>query len=311
MTGAEREALTVKRVFKALVWSVVGLATVLHLAGGWFLSSQLIEERFAPEPAPIAVPDGPFRLSEVTYEAPLGDYDAWFLSSVRQVWVIHVHAINTGPGQFEHLFERIQDAGYPQLAITYRNDDGQPTDPSGYHQYGQTEWEDVDAAVAFAVNNGASGVVLSGFGDGAAHVLSFAYRSDLEVIKGLVLDSPNLDVADSLRHIATQRNLPGLPISTPGSVAWAANFLTSVRLDVNWRQLDYIQRAKASLRVPVLIRHGVEDEVVPIDQSLSLLMARPDLVEVNQVSDAGHLDAYATDPTRYLEELLSFLHQVG
>ena len=60
-----------------------------------------------------------------------------------RTWVIHIHGLGTTPAEAEPLFAPLQEAGYPQLSITYRNDDGQPMDPSGYYQYGATEWEDV------------------------------------------------------------------------------------------------------------------------------------------------------------------------
>lgn len=302
--------MSARSLFRGLFWTLVALALVFHVAGGWYLSDEVIEDWFVPNPSPIAAPSGDYRLVEVTYEGPLGEMDAWHLPGSRSTWVIHVHGRGTTPAEAEHLFAPIQDAGYPQLAITYRNDDGQSSDPSGYYRYGSTEWEDIEAAMAFAQDNGATGVILSGFGAGASHVLSFAFKNNPDIIKGLVLDSPNANIGEVIEFGASKREIPGVPIFVPPSVTWVAKFITSLRIDVNWKTIDYVERADTSLRRPVLIHHGVEDETVPVSQSISLVEAAPDLVDLIQVKGAGHVETYAGDPERYVEEVLGFLRQV-
>ena len=302
--------MSARSLFRGVFWTVVALVVIFHLAGGWYLSGELIDDRFVPDSDPIATPSGDYRLIEVTYESPLGEMDAWHLPGFRTTWVIHVHGKGTSPAEAEHLFAPIQDAGYPQLSITYRNDDGQPSDPSGYYGYGDTEWEDVAAAMEYALDNGATGIVFSGFGSGSSHILSFVYKNNLDVIKGLVFDSPNIDLGDTVDHGASKRELPGVPIFVPTSVTWVAKFITSLRIDINWQTLDYVQRADTSLRRPVLVHHGADDQSVPVTQSISFAEAAPDQVRLIQVPGAGHVGSYNVDPEKYIEEVLSFLHQV-
>jgi len=141
--------------FWGFFWLVVGLLLVFHVAGGWYFSNELIQDGFVPAPEPIAPLPGSYDLEEVAYSTPLGEMDAWYLPADGVTWVIHIHGLGTTPAEAEPLFAPLQGAGYPQLSITYRNDDGQPMDPSGYYQYGATEWEDVAGAVEHAVANGA------------------------------------------------------------------------------------------------------------------------------------------------------------
>ncbi len=45
--------------------------------------------------------------------------------------------------------------------ITYRNDRGAPAEPSNaLYAFGTTEWRDLDAAVSWALERGAPGVII-------------------------------------------------------------------------------------------------------------------------------------------------------
>jgi len=209
------------------------------------------------------------------------------------------------------MFAPLQDAGYPQLAITYRNDDGQSEDPSGYYQYGATEWEDVAGAVDYAMANGAERVVLNGYSTGGAHAMSFMYRQSIDTVSGVLLDSPNLDLSETVDYAASQRELPLLPFNVPPTLSATAQFFTALRIDINWRSLDYVERSAVSLRQPVLVHHGTADLTVPISESIELAETKPDLVQLIQVEGADHVGSFDADPAKYIEEVLGFLEEVG
>ena len=296
--------------FRGFFWSLVAILLVAHVAGGWYYSSVLIEDGFTPGDNPIVAPGGDLTVEETSYRSTIGDFDAFFMPASGTTWVIHVHGKGAGPEEAEHLFAPIQQAGYPQLWITYRNDAGQPSDPSGFYQYGATEWEDVAAALDYAVDNGAQDVVFSGLSTGSSHVLSFFYRNNLDVVKGMVFDSPNIDWGDTVDYNAAQREMPVIPIGVPPTVTWVAKFVTSLRIGVNWKSLDYIEDAGANLRSPILIHHGTNDESVPVEQSIALAEEAPDLVRLIR-TDADHMGSYDADPEKYIDEVLSFLEEVG
>lgn len=292
-------------------WTLVALALVFHVVGGWYFSNELIDDGFVPTPDPIAVVQGDYELEEVTYTSPLGAMDAWYLPADGTTWVIHVHGLGATPAEAEPLFAPLQDSGYQQLSITYRNDEGQPVDPSGYYQYGATEWEDVSAAADYAAANGAEAIVLSGFSTGAAHAMSFLSREPREIVIGVLLDAPNADLGQTVDFQASQRELPVIPANVPPTLAATAKFITSLRIGINWKQLDYIADAGRTIRQPVLIHHGTNDLSVPLDESLELVEANPDLIQLIQVEGAGHVESFDVDRQKYVDEVIGFLQGLG
>ncbi len=292
-------------------WVLVAVVLLAHVGGGWYFSGELIEDGFTPESSAIVTPNAGIEVTPVSYRSPAGDFDAWLVPADGSTWVIHVHGRGATPSEAEHLFGPLSDAGYPQLAITYRNDEGQPADPSGYYQYGITEWEDVGGAIDYAVTNGADDVVLSGFSTGASHILSFVFKNNPDVVSALMFDAPNIDFSDTVDYNASLRDVPLIPMKVPGTVAQVAKFITSLRIGVNWQSIDYVAKSDRSLRVPVLIHHGTEDERVPIEQSVEFAKRNPELITLIEVREAGHVESHVIDPDGYLENVLDFLEQHG
>lgn len=303
--------MTSRKFFRAALWLLVAIVVLGHIAGGWIYSDRIINEEFTPNPDAVVVPSGDYEIEEVTYESPLGEMDAWYLPASGSTWVIHVHDLNRTPAEPEVLFAPLQDAGYPQLSITYRNDQGQPADPSGYFHYGTTEWEDVLAAADYAVANGAQRIVFAGYGTGASHVLAFAYNHNFDYIAGLITDSANIDMGSTIDYRGSLEELPVLGVQVPVTMTWVAKFFASLRINVNWKSLDYAEKAKRSLRVPVLAFYGTADESIPNEQSIELADAQPDLVNLVAVEGAGHVDSFNTDFDGYVSRLLAFLDEVG
>lgn len=303
--------MSTRSFLRGAFWALIALLILIHAAAGWYFSGELIEDGFVPDPEPMVDPGGDIELTEVSYSSPLGQMDAWHMPAEGSTWVIHVHGKGSTPAQMDYLFQPIQEAGYPQLAITYRNDDGQPADPSGFYQYGTTEWEDIKGAVDYAEANGARAVVFNGFSTGASHVLAFVYRFNLDDVHGVMLDAPNMDMGATVDYGASQRELPLLPMNVPPTITWVAKFITSLRIGVNWKSIDYVDKAESSLRTPVLIHHTTDDPTVPVTQSVDLVEARPELVRLIQVDGEEHHGSYDADPDQYVADVLAFLQEVS
>src|SRR5699024_8087936 len=100
-------------------------------------------------------------------------------------------------------------AGLTSLLISYRNDGDAPAAADRRYGLGLTEWQDVEAAIVFALARGARQVILMGWSMGGAIALQTADRSaHSDVISGLVLDAPVINWVDVLAHHAELNRIP-------------------------------------------------------------------------------------------------------
>lgn len=265
-------------------------------------------DAFAFPADPQAAHGLPFQ--EVTYRSELGDTPAWLVPGQRSTWVLFVHGYNAPRREALRLLGPVAEQGYPALVLDYRNDEGAPRTDDGLRRYGQTEWRDVEAATAYALERGADGVVLVGYSMGGAIVTSFLYESDLAGrVRGAVLDAPALDLGAIIDRAALDRRLPGTGLALPGVLTQVAKGIAGARSDLDWGALDYVDRA-SELDTPVLLFHGTADATVPVATSEALAAARPDLVTFVPIPGAAHVQSWNADPARYEREVTAFLARV-
>ena len=295
------------RVWRTALWFVVVVALVVHVAAGWMFAGRIIDDGFTPpaglefgRPTATSLP-----IEVVQYESPVGSIDAWFVEGNRAQWVIHVHGKGASLEEALPLAEAIAGAGYPQLIIGYRNDAGQPSDPSGYYGYGLTEHEDLAAAVDWAVANGAGEVAVVGYSTGAAIALSYLYKNPNAPVRSMVLDSPNANMKATIDLAATQEEL-GFGVPVPFTVTEIARTLASLRASINWESLDYVRRLDG-LSVPALVFHGTDDATVPIETSRAMAAGRPQLIDLVEVEGAGHVGSREVAGGMYDQRVLAFL----
>ena len=241
---------------------------------------------------------------KVQYETPLGSQDAWRFEGEDDTWAIFVHGHRGTPGDGLPSLPVLHDLGFPALFITYRNDKGQPQDPSGFYQFGLTEWQDLHAAVEYVLTQpGARHVVLIGHSMGGSIITKFLYESPLAgSVNGVVFDSPMMDFKAPVDSGARKYHLPGFLTTT---VKW----ITTLRFGLDWDAMDYLQNADR-LDVPILLIHGKNDTYVPIETSNKLAELRPDLVTFNVYPNATHANSWNVDSARYERELREFLLRV-
>jgi pimeloyl-ACP methyl ester carboxylesterase len=249
---------------------------------------------------------------EVTFASPIGTLGAWRVSAGDGAkWVIHTHGWRTARREAVRTLPIYHEVGITSLVIDYRNDEGAPDDATGVYRFGRSEWEDVEGAVRYALDQGAESVILHGYSTGSAINLAFLENSDLaEEIDAAVHDSPNIDMADTVRHGASERSIPGTPIPVPGSLTEVAMFFADLRWDVGWGDIDYVERAGEIVHIPMLVFHGTEDTRVPIDESREFRDSAADWVQLVEVEDAGHVTSWNVDPDSYERRLTSFLTEI-
>jgi len=234
----------------------------------------------------------------------LGVNPAWLIRGDRDTWVILIHGEGLDErAQTLRILSTIEEAGFPALVITYRNDSAAPDD-GGFYRWGLTEWQDVDAALAFARTRGAEKFVLYGFGMGANIAMMDLHKSDSTGdVLGAVLDSPVLDLGAVVDRIAAERGIPGI-------ISSSAKAVGRLRFGLEWSQLNELDRVD-QFDVPMLLIQGAEDDTAPVADADAFAAALPDLVTYEKFAGAGRTEAWNTDAERYKQVVTDFLATVS
>lgn len=241
------------------------------------------------------------QFQEIAFPAPLGPLAAWYLPGSKSTWAIFVHGWMSSRREALRLLPTVTKHGYPCLVITYRNDEGAPPSPDHRYHWGDTEWQDVDAAARYAVSQGAKDLVLVGYSMGGGTAVNVLYHSPSLPVRAVILDAPVLSFGATIDYQGQRRGLPG-PLIANGKL-WAG-----WRFGVDWTGRDYTSR-EAELRTPILLFHGDADERTPIGVSDAFAPRRPDLVRYVRVAGASHVRSWNVDPAAYASEVERFLAQ--
>jgi hypothetical protein len=244
----------------------------------------------------------PRRANKLPFETVLvpaepHELPAWFVPGARRgVWVVFVHGMAAGRGEALRALPVAAALGFPALVITYRNGPGGPASGDGLYHLGATEWQDLEAAVRYALGHGARQVVLYGFSMGGTIVADFLDRSTLaKSVGGVVLDAPVLDWDAAVRLAARHRRVPDL-------VTVLAKRVVTMRTGFHWEKA----RPEA-FHVPVLLFHGEADDKVSIATSQSLADALGARVTFVRTPGAGHVQSWNFDPEGYERTLREWL----
>ena len=240
---------------------------------------------------------------------------AWLIEPKRSTqhsntWLITVHGRGSKRNEGLRMMGVAERMGMPGLLVSYRNDGDAPDARDRKFGLGATEWPDIEASILYALNHGATSVVLGGFSMGGAVSLQVVHRSALSsFVRGLILVGPVIDWMDVLRHQAQINKLPHIAgklgswlIESP----WGKT-ITGLASPVDLRRLDWVTRSD-DITHPILILHSESDDFVPIGPSAQLAAKNRKLVSLVRFQQARHTREWNVDPERFDSAMLTWLH---
>ncbi len=248
-------------------------------------------------------------VEEVEVFTPVGPAPAWLVPADPALasagggskWVIQVHGRGVRRGETIRAVPVFRQRGYTSLLISYRNDGDAPRSSDGRYALGEIEWQDLDAAITFAVDNGATDIVLMGWSMGGAIALQAMGRAvHRDRIRAIALDSPAVDWHEVLRFQGRMRRIPDLV----GDAAFATithgwgSVITGQEEPLDLDRLDFVKRSD-EVDVPLLILHSDDDGYVPVGGSRRLAESRPDLVTFVPFQVARHTKLWNYDRAKW------------
>jgi fermentation-respiration switch protein FrsA (DUF1100 family) len=224
----------------------------------------------------------------------------WYAPARNGVVVIYVHGLAGNRGELLDEAGIISARGYGALLVDLRNSgDSQGATTT----LGLEEAEDVRAAIAFvrAQPGGADErIVLYGHSMGGAAVLLAAARApDASVV---VAESAYTSLEGNIGHAFTALTLlPAFPF-VPLVVSFGEQE-TGMRIG----QVRPIDAVAAISPRPLLIVHGEQDELVPVENARALYAAAREPKELYLLPEAHHDLPSSADPQSYTPRIADFL----
>ncbi|WP_166871744.1 S9 family peptidase [Salinibacterium sp. ZJ450] len=263
---------------------------------------------------------------DVSIQTTLGPAPAWLIRAGTDTdtdtgddtadntdrWVIQVHGRGVRRQECLRAVPVFRAAGYTSLLISYRNDTDAPNSDDGLYALGAIEWLDVEAAIRYALDNGAREIVLMGWSMGGALVLQALSRSELShAVRGIVLESPVVDWVTTLHYQADVLHVPPLIREAALSVIstrWSRR-LTGQQEAIDFSRLDFVRRA-SELDKPILLLHSDDDGFVPSTASRALAASRPDIVSYWPWHTARHTRLWNFHRERWNAEITTWLERL-
>ncbi|WLQ05687.1 alpha/beta hydrolase [Arthrobacter oryzae] len=249
-------------------------------------------------PEPLGLPYSDVQIPVENGMAPAWKFPPTQPSGDSSTWAIHIHGLGGSKAGALRGVPVADRLGYTSLVVSFRNDRDAPASADGRYHLGQTEWHDVEAAVSYAVGQGARQIVLFGWSLGASIALQLAASSEFrDRISRLVLNAPVVDWSSTLLANARSGGLPGwvarlgLQMLSSSRMRW----IPGLDAPLSFPTLDFLARAD-ELRVPILVIHNDGDRSTPFAISREFVSRRHELATLVTFPSAEHTQEWNSDP---------------
>lgn len=250
---------------------------------------------------------------EVTLASPSGDFPAWaVVVPGSDKWAVLTHGRGGERHDMLRMARPLQAAGYSLLMTTYAGDNAARPAQDGIWHYGVTEWDELESAVQYAVDQGATTLVMGGLSLGGAVTDGFLARSALaDQIDAVILDAPASSLRDIIDEGAESRTFPVVGLPIPESLEDVAMLIAGLRFGVDYEAVDYTDMPDL-VDVPLLTFQTDEDQTIPkAVNDRFMLEGSGSGGQYVVVPGAGHVLSWNVDPQAYEQTVRKFVRLIG
>jgi len=250
---------------------------------------------------------------DVTIATPSGDFPA---TTVRipgsDRWAVLTHGRSGERHDMLRMAQPLHAAGYNLLLTTYAGDNSARPAQDGIWHFGVTEWDEIEGAVQYALDQGAQTLVMGALSLGGAVTDGFLAHSTLaDEVDGVILDAPASSLSDSIDAGADSRTIPGLGWPIPESLEEAAMLIARLRFDLDYDAVDYTDTA-GLFDMPLLTFQTSDDQTIPQavnDRFMTEGSGKAGTYIV--VPGVGHVLAWNADPQAYEQAVTEFVEELS
>jgi pimeloyl-ACP methyl ester carboxylesterase len=250
---------------------------------------------------------------EITIATPSGEFPATSVTVPgSNKWAVLTHGRGGDRHDMLRMARPLHAAGYNLLLTTFAGDNLARPAEDGIWHFGVTEWDEIEAQVQYALDQGAQTLVMGALSLGGAVTDGFLVHSSLaEQVDGVILDAPLSSLRDSIDEGAESRRFPlvGLPI--PESLEDVAMLIAGLRFGVDYDAIDYSDM-DGLIDVPLLTFQTSEDQTIPQPVNDHFMTEGSGQGgEYIVVPGVGHVLSWNAGPPAYEQAVTDFVAQLG